>query len=49
MRTISIHDPDDPRVAAFRDIRERDLTGRQRLFIAEGEVVVRVLASSGYG
>lgn len=43
---ISITDPDDPRVAPFRDIRERDLTGRQGLFIAEGEVVVRVLASS---
>ncbi|WP_292132761.1 RNA methyltransferase [Brevundimonas sp.] len=43
---ISITDPDDPRISAFRDIRERDLTGRQGLFIAEGEVVVRVLASS---
>jgi tRNA G18 (ribose-2'-O)-methylase SpoU len=43
---ISITDPDDPRVAAFRDIRERDLTGRQGLFVAEGEVVVRGLASA---
>ncbi|PZT97574.1 MAG: RNA methyltransferase [Brevundimonas sp.] len=42
---IIIQDPEDPRVAAYRDIRERDLTGRQGLFIAEGEVVVRVLAS----
>jgi tRNA G18 (ribose-2'-O)-methylase SpoU len=45
MRTISIIDPDDPRIAGFRDIRERDLTGRDGLFVAEGEVVLRVLAS----
>lgn len=42
---IIIEDPEDPRVAAYRDIRERDLTGRQGLFIAEGEVVVRGLTS----
>lgn len=46
IETIFIDDPDDPRVAAYRDIRERDLTGRQGLFIAEGEVVVRGLAST---
>lgn len=45
MTTIFIDDPADPRVAAYRDIRERDLTGREGLFIAEGEVVVRTLAS----
>ena len=45
MAVIPIDDPLDPRVAAFRDIRERDLTGRQGLFVAEGEVVLRVLAS----
>lgn len=45
MAVILIDDPSDPRVAAFRDIRERDLTGRQGLFVAEGEVVLRVLAS----
>ena len=38
-----IDNPSDPRVAAFRDIRERDLTGREGLFIAEGEVVIRTL------
>jgi len=42
---IPIDDPHDDRVAAFRDIRERDLTGRQGLFVAEGEVVLRVLVS----
>lgn len=41
---VPVDDPDDPRVAAFRDIRERDLVGRQRAFVAEGEVVLRVLA-----
>ena len=45
MTLISITDPDDPRVAAFRQVRERDLTGREGRFIAEGKVVVRVLAS----
>lgn len=45
MNQIIVSDPADPRIAAFRDIRERDLTGREGLFIAEGEVVVRVLTS----
>lgn len=45
MAVIPIDDPRDTRVGAFRDIRERDLTGRQGLFVAEGEVVLRVLAS----
>lgn len=43
---IRISDPDDPRIAAFRDIRERDLVGRQGQFVAEGEVVLRCLARS---
>lgn len=43
---IEITDPDDPRIAAYRDVRERDLVGRQGLFVAEGEVVLRVLARS---
>ncbi len=43
---IAINDPDDPRVAAYRDIKERDLVGRQGLFVAEGEVVLRVLLRS---
>lgn len=45
MRNFLIESPEDPRIAGFRDIRERDLTGRQGLFIAEGEVVLRVLTS----
>jgi len=42
---IRIEDPADPRVSGFLDIRERDLTGRQGLFVAEGEVVLNVLTS----
>tara|TARA_R110002167_G_scaffold16669_5_gene64749 strand:- start:354 stop:1151 length:798 start_codon:yes stop_codon:yes gene_type:complete len=45
MTIIRIEDPADARIAAFRDIRERDLTGREGLFVAEGEVVLRVLGS----
>ena len=46
MAIIRIEQADDPRIAGFRDIRERDLTGRQGLFVAEGEVVLNVLTSS---
>jgi tRNA G18 (ribose-2'-O)-methylase SpoU len=41
-----IDDPGDPRIAAYRNVRERDLVGREGLFVAEGEVVLRVLARS---
>jgi len=43
---IPIDDPDDPRIAVYRDIKERDLVGREGLFIAEGEVVLRHLIAS---
>lgn len=36
-----VSDPDDPVVAPFRAIKERDLVGREGLFIAEGETVLR--------
>ncbi len=41
---LEIDDPDDPRIADYRNIRERDLVGRRGLFVAEGEVVLRLLA-----
>jgi tRNA G18 (ribose-2'-O)-methylase SpoU len=41
---IEITDPADPRIVEFTDIRERDLTGRQGQFIAEGTVVLFMLA-----
>src|SRR5258708_2308747 len=40
---ISIDDPADTRIAAYANVRERDLVGREGLFVAEGEVVLRVL------
>ncbi|MBB3309498.1 tRNA G18 (ribose-2'-O)-methylase SpoU [Rhizobium sp. BK196] len=43
---LTIETPDDLRIAEFRDIRERDLTGRQSRFIAEGTVVLRMLADA---
>ncbi len=43
---IAIDSADDVRIAEFRDIRERDLTGRHGRFIAEGTVVLRMLAEA---
>ena len=43
---IPVDDPDDPRIAAYRDVRERDLVGRDGHFVAEGEVVLNVLVAS---
>jgi tRNA G18 (ribose-2'-O)-methylase SpoU len=41
--TIQIIDPNDARIDAFRNVKERDLVGRQGRFIAEGRVVLNVL------
>jgi tRNA G18 (ribose-2'-O)-methylase SpoU len=43
---IEITDPVDLRIAEFSAIRERDLTGRQGQFIAEGTVVLSMLAKA---
>lgn len=43
---IEINDPDDPRIDQYRVIRERDLVGREGLFVAEGKVVVEKLTDS---
>lgn len=43
MDMIRITDAGDARIAAYRDIRERDLVGRQGRFVAEGRVVLNVL------
>lgn len=43
---VRIDDPADPRIAGFVSIRERDLTGRDGRFIAEGTVVLRMLGSA---
>lgn len=43
---IRVEDANDPAVAEFRDIRERDLVGRTGRFIAEGTVVLNMLAAA---
>lgn len=43
-RIVPIESPDDAAIDAYARVRERDLVGREGLFVAEGEVVVRVLA-----
>lgn len=42
-RLIPVSDPDDERISAYRDIRERDLVGREGRFVAEGKVVLASL------
>lgn len=42
----AIVDADDPRIAPYRAVRERDVAGRGGRFIAEGEVVLRLLLSA---
>ncbi|WP_192254800.1 TrmH family RNA methyltransferase [Mesorhizobium silamurunense] len=46
MKLIPIDDPQDPRVAGYLDIRERDLVGRHGRFVAEGKVVLDLLLSN---
>lgn len=43
---IRIESAEDPRIAPYRAIRERDLVGREGRFIAEGKVVLNVLFSA---
>ena len=45
-RIVTITDVDDRRIEPYRDIRERDMVGRQGLFVAEGRVVVEKLVGS---
>ncbi len=42
-----IADPDDPRIAPYRFVRERDLARDDGLFVAEGDVVVQRLLTQG--
>lgn len=42
-----ITDHDDPRIAGYREVRERDLVGREGLFVAEGLVVLEKLIAAG--
>ena len=43
---VPVHKADDPRLEPYRDIRERDLVGRDGLFIAEGRVVLEKLIAA---
>jgi len=43
---IAITDPADPRIHAYGAIRERDLVGRDGLFVAEGRVVLDMLLAA---
>ena len=43
---VRVTDRDDPRIAPFRAVRERDIVGREGRFIAEGTVVLRMLAAA---
>lgn len=45
-RIIHVSDADDERLAAYRSIKEKDLVGRQELFIAEGKSVLNVALRS---
>jgi tRNA G18 (ribose-2'-O)-methylase SpoU len=44
---IPVADPDDPRIEAYRAVRERDVVGRSGRFIAEGRVVLEKLIRAG--
>lgn len=46
---IPIDDADDPRLESYRDVRERDLVGRDGLFVAEGRVVLEKAISANPG
>ena len=45
MPSVRIDSPEDPRIEAYLNIRERDLAGRQGRFVAEGKVVLDVMLS----
>jgi tRNA G18 (ribose-2'-O)-methylase SpoU len=49
MDTIRITDPADPRIAGFTNIRERDLRRVMGQFVAEGTVVLSMLAAAHNG
>lgn len=48
MATAFINHIDDPRIAAYRELRDKSLAARHGLFVAEGEHLVRRLLESDY-
>ena len=47
MPQVAIDRRDDPRIAAYLDVRERDLRGHDGCFLAEGDVVVATALAHG--
>ena len=47
-RILAIDDLEDERLRLYRDVRDRDLSGREGLFMAEGQVVLERLFRSPY-
>ncbi len=45
-RILTIDDPADDRLRLYRDVKDRDLSGREGLFMAEGQVVLERLFRS---
>ncbi len=45
-RILELADAADPRLDGYRDVKDRDLTGRDGLFMAEGKVVLERLFAS---
>lgn len=43
---LAIDSVDDPRLDLYRDVKDRDLSGREGLFMAEGQVVIERLFRS---
>ena len=43
MPIVRVEDPDDPRLAAYRNVPDHTLLTEQGLFVAEGRLVVRRL------
>ena len=48
-RVCRVESLDDPRLACYRNLKDRQLAAQGRLFIAEGEFIVRRLIASGWG
>jgi tRNA G18 (ribose-2'-O)-methylase SpoU len=49
MATFSVQSLDDPRLDAYRNMKDKELARYGRRFIAEGENVVKRLLASGFG
>jgi len=47
LAAVPVADPDDPRVADYRRMKDRDLSAEGGRFVAESELVVRRLLASG--